>query len=108
MLVKNFGVSKQGRVVFCNFRKMPEPQTYEQEMAAEPWYYVGPKDIFPEEFLNFLGIPRGLKKVFVEHHGDLLEPDYWISLQRDLEKGIIPTIVPYSTTQSSATAQRLI
>ena len=47
MLLKNFGVTRHGRVVFydydeivylteVNFRKVPIPMTPEQEMAAEP------------------------------------------------------------------------
>ncbi|MEL7159738.1 MAG: bifunctional isocitrate dehydrogenase kinase/phosphatase, partial [Bacteroidota bacterium] len=65
LLLKNFGVTRVHRVVFydydeielvtdCNFRHIPEARTYEQEMASQPWYYVGPKDIFPEEFPGFL------------------------------------------------------
>ena len=67
LLLKNFGVTRHGRVIFydydelclvtdCNFREMPEPRTPEEEMAAEPWFYVGPHDIFPEEFLTFMGL----------------------------------------------------
>ena len=48
MLFKNFGVTRYGRVVFydydeiaymteCEFRRIPEPRTPEDEMAAEPW-----------------------------------------------------------------------
>jgi isocitrate dehydrogenase kinase/phosphatase len=69
MLLKNFGVTRHGRVVFydydeivplmdCNFRKIPEPRNEMEEMASQPWYSVGPNDIFPEEFrLFFSGQP---------------------------------------------------
>jgi isocitrate dehydrogenase kinase/phosphatase len=61
LLFKNFGVTRHGRVVFydydevcylgeCNFRKIPQARTLEDEMSAEPWYTVGPRDVFPEEF----------------------------------------------------------
>ena len=64
MLLKNFGVTRHGRVVFydydelvplldCNFRKIPEPRTEAEELASTPWYTVGPNDIFPEEFRLF-------------------------------------------------------
>ena len=57
MLTKNFGVTKQNRVVFydydeitlmdkINFRKIPKPQNSEQEMSSEPWYYVAYNDVF--------------------------------------------------------------
>ena len=64
MLLKNFGITRHGRVVFydydeisyltdMNFREIPEAQTPEQEMASEPWYSVAPQDVFPEEFRTF-------------------------------------------------------
>jgi isocitrate dehydrogenase kinase/phosphatase len=48
MLLKNFGVTRHGRVVFydydeltwvteCNFRDFPSPSNVDEEMAAEPW-----------------------------------------------------------------------
>src|SRR6185295_8711290 len=66
-LLKNFGVTRHGRVVFydydelclmteCNFRRMPPAQTTEDELSAEPWFTVGENDIFPEEFSRFLGL----------------------------------------------------
>src|ERR1043166_7990344 len=59
-LLKNFGVTRHGRVVFydydelclltdCHFRKLPEARTPEDEIAAEPWFSVRENDIFPEE-----------------------------------------------------------
>ena len=79
MLLKNFGVTRHGRVVFydydeicflteCVFREIPEPQTEEQEMASTPWYTVGPFDVFPEEFrLFFTGNPKA-KHAFEKYH----------------------------------------
>lgn len=106
MLLKNFGVTRHERVVFydydelrpltdCNFRKFPQAQTYEDELAAEPWFHIGEKDVFPEEFLRFMGLPRSVKKTFLEHHGDLLEVDFWQETQQRLEAGEIITIRPY-------------
>ena len=65
MLLKNFGVTRHGRVVFydydeisflteVNFRHIPPPRYPEDEWSAEPWYSVAPNDIFPEEFATFL------------------------------------------------------
>jgi hypothetical protein len=42
----------------CNFRKLPESQSYDEEMAAEPWFSVRPNDIFPEEFPAFPRLSR--------------------------------------------------
>ena len=65
MLWKNFGITRNNKVVFydydeieyltdCNFRKVPEPRNEEEEMSGEIWYAVGPRDVFPETFAPFL------------------------------------------------------
>ena len=88
MLFKNFGVTRFGRVVFydydeieymtdCNFRRIPEAPNPEAEMSGEPWYSVARTDVFPEEFGTFLlGNPE-TRRVFMKHHADLLEPEFW-------------------------------
>lgn len=106
MLFKNFGVTRFGRVVFydydeiaymtdCNFRHMPQPRTPEEEMSAEPWYPVGQNDVFPEEFAPFLlGDPR-VRKVFLEHHAELLEAGYWDGIRQRIAAGHIEDVFPY-------------
>jgi isocitrate dehydrogenase kinase/phosphatase len=106
LLTKNFGVTRTGRVVFydydelcfitdCNFRDLPQPQTPEQEMAAEPWYSVRENDIFPEEFKKFLAFPAPARAAFYEEHGDLFTADYWRQIQAKLRAGEIPEVFPY-------------
>lgn len=106
VLLKNFGVTRHGRVIFydydelspltdCNFRRMPEPRTLEEEMAAEPWFYVGPHDMFPEEFLPFIGLHGELREVFLKAHGDLFDADFWTRLQALHRAGEIVDIFPY-------------
>ncbi|MCL4746859.1 MAG: bifunctional isocitrate dehydrogenase kinase/phosphatase [Burkholderiaceae bacterium] len=106
MLYKNFGMTRQGRVVFydydevayitdCNFRRIPEPMTPEQEMAAEPWYTVGPNDVFPEEFETFLlGNPL-IRDGFMRHHAELLDASYWQERQRRIREGMLEDVFPY-------------
>ncbi|MGD8265326.1 MAG: bifunctional isocitrate dehydrogenase kinase/phosphatase [Chromatiales bacterium] len=106
LLFKNFGVTPLGRVVFydydevvyltdCNFRKIPPPRFPEDELASEPWYSVGPNDIFPEEFASFLlGDPR-IRKAFLKYHRDLLDVDFWIDKQEKIRKGILEDVFPY-------------
>ncbi|MCU0869084.1 MAG: bifunctional isocitrate dehydrogenase kinase/phosphatase [Burkholderiales bacterium] len=107
MLFKNFGVTRGGRVVFydydeiaymteCNFRHIPAPRTPEDEMSAEPWYPVGPDDIFPEEFAPFLLSGVAVRKQFLEHHADLLTPDWWNATKARCEAGYIEDVFPYS------------
>ena len=92
LLLKNFGVTSQGKVVFydydevtslreCNFRELPTPSNEEEEMSAEPWFFVAQNDIFPEQWLPFFGIPGELRETFEARHGDLLRPDWWRKAQ---------------------------
>ena len=73
MLLKNFGVTRHGRVIFydydelcllteCNFREIPRARTVEDELSAEPWFSVGERDVFPEEFRAFLTLPARLER----------------------------------------------
>jgi isocitrate dehydrogenase kinase/phosphatase len=106
MLYKNFGMTRQGRVVFydydevayltdCVFRRIPPPRTPEDEMASEPWYSVGPNDVFPEEFGTFLlGDPR-VREIFMRRHGDLLDAAYWQHKQRRIREGALEDVFPY-------------
>ncbi|MFL6580490.1 MAG: bifunctional isocitrate dehydrogenase kinase/phosphatase [Burkholderiales bacterium] len=109
MLFKNFGVTRFGRVVFydydeiaymtdCNFRRMPKARTPEDEIAAEPWYPVGAADVFPEEFAAFLlGNPH-VREVFLEHHRELLDADFWMATQRRIAAGHVDDVFPYPET----------
>jgi isocitrate dehydrogenase kinase/phosphatase len=92
LLLKNFGVTSQGKVVFydydevtslreCHFRELPMASCEEEEMSAEPWFFVGANDIFPEQWLPFLGVPPELLESFRARHGELLAPGWWRSIQ---------------------------
>ena len=106
MLYKNFGVTRQGRVVFydydeieyitdCNFRDIPAPRNEEDEMASEPWYSVGKNDVFPEQFGVFLlGNPK-VREVFMKYHADLLTADYWRQRKARIEEGQVEDVFPY-------------
>jgi isocitrate dehydrogenase kinase/phosphatase len=106
MLLKNFGVTRNGRVICydydelgllseCRFRRIPQPATLEDELSAEPWFYVGEQDVFPEEFKAFLVPPGTLRHAFLETHGDLLEPAFWEGVQRRLLAGEVVDVFPY-------------
>ncbi len=107
MLLKNFGVTRLNRVVFYdydeigpltdyNFRRIPESDRYEDELSDEPWYSVGPMDVFPEEFARFLIGRRELREIFMEKHGDLFDVSFWINVQKRLRAGEMVTVFPYS------------
>jgi isocitrate dehydrogenase kinase/phosphatase len=116
MLLKNFGVTRHGRVVFydydeicflteANFRRIPEPRTPEDEMASEPWYSIGPLDVFPEEFPPFLFADLGQRRLFNSLHGELYDADYWKGVQEAIRAGKVIDVFPYrrkSGVQSSS------
>jgi isocitrate dehydrogenase kinase/phosphatase len=106
MLLKNFGVTRHGRVVFydydeivplldCKFRKIPESRTEEEEMASKPWYTVGPNDIFPEEFRLFFSGNQRARKVFDGLHSDIYEASFWQGLQEQIRSGYVEDFFPY-------------
>jgi isocitrate dehydrogenase kinase/phosphatase len=106
LLLKNFGVTRHGRVVFydydeisymtdMSFRAIPEPRTPEEEMSSEPWYSIGANDVFPEEFRKFLFGRRHIKEIFSKMHGNLFDPTFWQGIQRDIQDGIFPDLFPY-------------
>ena len=108
LLTKNFGLTRRGRVVFydydelcfltdCHFRDLPQSQSYEEEMSAEPWFSVRDNDIFPEEFPRFLAFPKGARDELMKHHGDLFQPQFWRDTQQRLRAGKLPHIFPYKS-----------
>jgi len=91
LLLKNFGVTSHGRVIFydydelclvseCVFRDIPQPRFEEEEISAEPWFHFGPRDVFPEQWLQFLSIPAELRDVFLRHHAELMTAAWWRAL----------------------------
>lgn len=101
LLPKNFGITSYGRVIFydydeimpmeeCNFRRIPPPRYPEDELAAEPWYSVGPNDIFPEEFPVFLFPDAEQRKLFVQQHPELMKAEFWQTLQQVVAEGRYP------------------
>ena len=106
MLLKNFGVTRHGRVVFydydelcwlsdCVFREIPAPRNEDEELAAEPWYSVGERDIFPAELGRFLGLNGTLRAAFLARHADLFNTPFWHDTQARIQAGELADIFPY-------------
>ena len=106
MLWKNFGVTRNGKVVFydydeieyltdCNFRRVPPAPNEEAELSGEVWYPVGPKDIFPETFEPFLLGNDRVREVFMRHHADLLDPAFWQGHKERILAGHVHDVFPY-------------
>jgi isocitrate dehydrogenase kinase/phosphatase len=106
LLPKNFGVTRHGRIIFydydeisslidCNFRAIPVASSYEDEVAAEPWFSVGPADVFPEEWERFIRFPEPLHAEFRRHHADLFTAEYWNGVRSRVESGGVIDPPPY-------------
>lgn len=117
ILLKNFGVTRQRRVVFydydelallteCVFRDLPEATSDEEETGAEPWFYVGPRDVFPEEFVRFLGLTPELRQALLEAHGEVFRARFWQGLQARHRAGEVVDIFPYLPEQRLARPRR--
>jgi len=108
-LLKNFGVTRHGRVTFydydeislvteCVFRDLPTGGD-EEELAAEPWFFVGEHDVFPEEFLHFLGLSGENRRLFLEAHAELLTANFWRRLQERHRAGEVLDVLPYTSAR---------
>lgn len=107
LLLKNFGVTRYGRVVFydydelvelteCRFRTMPRARDDDDEMRSEPWYAVDAKDIFPEQFPTFLFPPGPARQIFVETYPELSEARWWAAEQERVRRGEMADVFPYA------------
>ncbi len=106
MLLKNFGVTRHDRVVFydydeiqpiteVSFRRIPPAASYEEELAAEPYWRVGEGDVFPEQFAHFLVSDPRARQIFYEYHRDLLDPAFWAAKQERWREGVLEDVFPY-------------
>ncbi len=106
MLKKNFGVTRTKRVVFydydeicyitdCNFRRVPPPRSYDDEISDTPWYSILENDVFPESFGPFFFANQDDMAVFREHHADLMDADWWNSIKQTIIGGGQVDVFPY-------------
>jgi isocitrate dehydrogenase kinase/phosphatase len=106
LLLKNFGVTRHGRVIFydydelclvtdCHFRDVPQPSNPEDEMRAEPWFYVGEHDVFPETFIDFVGFDAAQRAALLHTHAEIFTARFWRQVQRRLLDGEVLEVLPY-------------
>ena len=79
----------------CVFRRLPASSSYDDEMSAEPWFSVGPHDVFPQEFATFFGVHGELRQAFLARHADVFDPAAWQEWQRRVAAGEMIEIYPY-------------
>jgi len=107
LLLKNFGVTRHGRAIFydydelcllseCRFRAMPQARDESDEtVAAGDWVYVGQNDVFPEQFLRFLGLSEPLREALMETHGEIFDVRWWLAQQERIKQGVYADLPPY-------------
>lgn len=106
MLLKNFGVTRHGRVVFydydeitymteCNFRRIPPERYPGDDMFDTPNYSIQEGDIFPEEIATVALTTQRHRELFRQLHPELLDPDYWNERKKSIEQGIIEDVNTY-------------
>ena len=106
MLLKNFGVTRHGRVVFYDydeicyltditFRELPQASSVDELDSAEPWYGVGEFDVFPAEFSRFLFPSERVQGAFEKAHCDLFTVAGWTQIQAEVRDNELNDVYPY-------------
>jgi isocitrate dehydrogenase kinase/phosphatase len=103
LLLKNFGVSRHGRVIFydydeladllaCRFHALPDD---DDESGMSAAHAAGDHDVFPEEFARFV-LPAGpLRDAFLARHRELCDPAWWEDVQQRVRAGELMDVYPY-------------
>ncbi len=110
MLFKNFGMTRHGRVVFYDydeirpmtelqFRDVPPARYEEDELQAEPWYSVGPDDVFPETFRYALCSEPATGKLLLALHPELFDAGWWRAQQARIRQGHIEEVIAWRAAQ---------
>ncbi|MEL0632437.1 bifunctional isocitrate dehydrogenase kinase/phosphatase [Pseudoalteromonas carrageenovora] len=106
MLMKNFGVTRWGRVVFydydeicpltdCNFRDVPNAQNALEELSSNTYFDIAENDIFPSQFKVFFSANDTAFNYFNNLHRNLFLAEFWQSCQRQIKAGYLPDVYPY-------------
>ncbi|MBL8297507.1 MAG: bifunctional isocitrate dehydrogenase kinase/phosphatase [Rhodanobacteraceae bacterium] len=104
LLLKNFGISRNGRAIFydydelclvseCRFRVLPEDEG-EGASGSDAWY-VGPHDVFPQQFPRFLGLSDAQRAALLAQHGEIFDVRWWLALQQRIAAGERIDVPPY-------------
>jgi isocitrate dehydrogenase kinase/phosphatase len=118
LLLKNFGVTRYGRVVFydydelclltdCRFRSVPRARSYDEEVSSEPWFSVGPNDVFPEELPTFIFASDSARRTFLEICPELVRPEFWAETQERIRQGGVENLLPYPESVRFRASRRI-
>lgn len=110
MLFKNFGITRHGRVIFydydeirpmqeLHFRDVPAARYEEDELSAEPWYSVGPDDVFPETFRYALCSEAATGALLLQLHPEIFDVRWWRAQQQRIAQGHVEEVIAWRQTQ---------
>ncbi|MEN4555464.1 bifunctional isocitrate dehydrogenase kinase/phosphatase [Pantoea agglomerans] len=110
MLFKNFGITRHGRVIFydydeirpmqeLHFREVPAARYEEDELSAEPWYSVGPDDVFPETFRYALCSEAATGALLLQLHPEIFDARWWRAQQQRIAQGHVEEVIAWRQTQ---------
>lgn len=109
MLMKNFGVTRWGRVVFydydeicplteCNFRDIPRSENPLDELSAQSYFDIADTDVFPSQFKVFFSANDTAFKMFNQHHSDIFTAMFWQNCQAQIKAGHVYDVYPYKNS----------
>jgi len=102
---RNYGVSRYLKVYLFDYDALEDftdvkirtnLDRFDGEEDVPDWFFEEGVVFLPEEIESGLRIPdRHLSKVFRQHHGDLLKPEYWERIQSALMDSAVPSVLVY-------------
>nr|HPH88982.1 bifunctional isocitrate dehydrogenase kinase/phosphatase [Chitinophagales bacterium] len=98
LLLKNFGVTRHGRVIFydydeiakvtdCRFRRIPVQSDDDDTRGNTEMITAEANDIFPEEFKAFMAPDGPIGEIFLAEHNEIFDPKYWRDIQKRIDAG---------------------
>jgi isocitrate dehydrogenase kinase/phosphatase len=119
MLWKNFGITRHGKIVFydydeieyitdCQFRALPPAEPADDGTGPASDFQVGPRDVFPESFAPYLLGNHKVRALFLKHHADLLDVDFWQGHKDRILAGQVHDVFPYEREKRFVHQRRLV
>ncbi len=98
LLLKNFGVTRHGRVIFYDydeiarvtdlrFRRIPVQSDDDDTRGNTEMITAEANDIFPEEFKAFMAPDGPIGEIFLAEHNEIFDPKYWRDIQKRIAAG---------------------
>ncbi|MCM8775211.1 MAG: bifunctional isocitrate dehydrogenase kinase/phosphatase, partial [Candidatus Omnitrophica bacterium] len=109
LFTTNYGRSLYGRVLLYDYddledllryRVLNKPKLRDEDegLIDEAKLLVeAPYEFYPEKIRDYMvpTFPKELQDLFIQMHGDLLDPNYWRAIQEKVRKGEVLDFYPY-------------